>query len=131
MLSFLSGIKTYLIMAGIFVLLVTAFIFYYKYNQNQLAQLNQTIAKQQLALDTEAATIKKLNDAIVNTQLASDALNAKFTTIEKDTSQLTKEFSSHDLATIANKKPGILEDLVNNATKKTLTQFETISQPGA
>ena len=133
MLGMLSGLiggaKSYIIMAVLGAVVIGAAYFYFNYTQNKIAELNKTIATQELSIQIQHATIEKLNFHIKLSNEARYELDREYAKIEQDVGKLAKLFSDHDFGNLALKKSGLIENLVNKGTKKIFTHFEEISNP--
>lgn len=128
--KFLAGYKLYLIGGVVISVMFAGAYFYYNYSQDKIASLNKEITTLQFAKQVQDQTIKALTDRMIASQKANDELSKKFAIIEENSRNLSKIFESHDLDNIAKSKPTLVERRVNDATKKVLQDFETITQPG-
>jgi len=101
--------------------------YYYDTTQNTIASLRENNAKLEVANETNQATIKqmalgtaRLND--LTNQLAQD-----LQTSERYGDELRSTLNKHNLTHLANKKPGLIEKRMQNATDKLWDDLEGIT----
>ena len=104
---------------------------YVKNLQKNLEIARANVAKMEVALQTseqslqlERAESKRLGE--LNTQLSSDLQKA-----EQYGDELRATLQKHDLTHLANKKPGLIEKRMQNATNKLWDDLESITDPNA
>ena len=101
--------------------------YYYDTTQNTIASLRENNAKLEVANETNQATIKqmalgtaRLND--LTNQLAQD-----LQTSERYGDELRSTLNKHNLTNLANRKPGLIEKRMQNATDKLWDDLEGIT----
>ena len=100
---------------------------YYKDTQQRISTLTQNNAKLKSANDTNTATIQQLNkNALALNQLIDD-LGSKLKKAEQYGDELRNTLRKHNLTHLANKKPGMIEKRMQNATDKLWDNLESIT----
>ena len=101
--------------------------FYYKDTQARIQTLTENAAKLEIATQTQKNTIDTLvQDAEKNAELAKE-LNTRLEAANNYKNQLIGKLRKHDLSRLSQQKPLLVEGKINHATKKLLTEFETIT----
>ena len=100
---------------------------YYKDTQQRISTLTQNNAKLKSANDTNTATIQQLNkNALALNQLIDD-LGSELKKAEQYGDELRNTLRKHNLTHLANKKPGMIEKRMQNATDKLWDDLESIT----
>ena len=100
---------------------------YYKDTQQRISTLTQNNAKLKSANDTNTATIQQLNkNALALNQLIDD-LGSELKKAEQYGDELRNTLRKHNLPHLANKKPGMIEKRMQNATDKLWDNLESIT----
>ena len=100
---------------------------YYKDTQQRISTLTQNNAKLKSANDTNTATIEQLNkNALALNQLIDD-LGSELKKAEQYGDELRNTLRKHNLTHLANKKPGMIEKSMQNATDKLWDNLESIT----
>ena len=98
---------------------------YYKDTQQRISTLTQNNAKLKSANDTNTATIQQLNkNALALNQLIDD-LGSELKKAEQYGDELRNTLRKHNLTHLANKKPGMIEKRMQNATNKLWDDLES------
>jgi hypothetical protein len=117
-----SSWKIYLgIGIGVTVLLsIGAAAWYFNWSQDTIAVLEADKAKLELVVDEQQATIASMK-AFAEKQ-AQDllALQSNLASSEVDKSKLSELLAKHDLTALARSKPKLIEQRINDASKKAL-----------
>lgn len=103
--------------------------FYVKKLQSDLQTARENVAKMEVAVQTAEASVKTLQeDAIkmaeLNAQLTTDLQKA-----EQYGDELRATLQKHNLTHLANKKPGLIEKRMQNATDKLWDDLADITNP--
>jgi len=103
--------------------------FYVKKLQNDLETARANVAKMQVAVQTAEASIKTLQQdaekmAALNQQLSADLQKA-----EKYGDELRATLQKHNLTHLANKKPGLIQKRMQDATNKLWDDLGSITDP--
>ena len=100
---------------------------YYKDTQQRISTLTQNNAKLKSANDTHTATIEQLNkNALALNQLIDD-LGSELKKAEQYGDELRNTLRKHNLTHLANKKPGMIEKRMQNATDKLWDDLESVT----
>ena len=101
--------------------------YYYDTTQNTIAQLRNNNAKVEVANETNQATIKKMGENTVRINALTDTLNLNLQKAEEYGDQLRATLNKHNLTHLANKKPGLIEKRMQDATDKLWNDIESIT----
>ena len=120
------GIQSY-IMAGLGIALLAVcgiFYWYFDNSQDKIATLNQNQAKLEGAVSQQKEFIESLerqaekqSKSIV--QLSKDQVSA-----EQEKERLLATLRKHNLEALAKAKPGLVEERINDATRKRFREIE-------
>ena len=100
---------------------------YYKDTQQRISTLTQNNAKLKSANDTNTATIQQLNkNALALNQLIDD-LGSELKKAEQYGDELRDTLRKHNLTHLANKKTGMIEKRMQNATDKLWDDLESVT----
>ena len=105
--------------------------FYVKKLQSDLETARANVAKMEVALETSENSLKLERAETVrlgelNLQLSSDLQKA-----EQYGDELRATLQKHNLTHLANKKPGLIEKRMQNATDKLWDDLESITGPNS
>ena len=105
--------------------------FYVKKLQSDLETARVNVAKMEVALETSESSLKLERAETVrlgelNLQLSSDLQKA-----EQYGDELRATLQKHNLTHLANKKPGLIEKRMQNATDKLWDDLESITGPNS
>ena len=105
--------------------------FYVKKLQSDLETARANVAKMEVALETSESSLKLERAETVrlgelNLQLSSDLQKA-----EQYGDELRATLQKHNLTHLANKKPGLIEKRMQNATDKLWDDLESITSPNS
>jgi len=101
--------------------------YYYDTTQNTIAQLRENNAQLSVANDTNQATIKKLEGDSERLNALTNQLVLDLQKSEKYGDELRATLNKHDLTHLANKKPGLIEKRMQNATDKLWDDLESVT----
>jgi hypothetical protein len=112
------GMKLVAIMAAVLFTVAISFSWYYKDTQKRMITLVENSAKFEVsALANEAALIQVQEDAVRMVEL-NRTLQADLQRAEQYGDDLRMKLIRHDLTLLALKKPGLIEQRINDATQK-------------
>ncbi len=119
-MSMLSKLKIYAAIGVSILLMVGLGYWYYRDTQARLEQLSADRAKLETAVKIQQDTIQGMTDFYAGqaenlTQLQKDIASAES---EKD--KLAEKLSRHDLTALARRKPKLIENRMNAATRKVI-----------
>ena len=92
--------------------------YYYDTTQNTIASLRENNAKLEVANETNQATIKQMGQDTARLNDLTNQLALDLQTSEKYGDELRSTLNKHNLTHLANKKPGLIEKRMQNATDK-------------
>jgi len=101
--------------------------YYYDTTQATIAQLRENTAKLEVANEENQATITKMTENSVRLNELTDQLNKDLRKSEEYGDQLRNTLNKHNLTHLANKKPGLIEKRMQNATDKLWDDLESIT----
>lgn len=116
----------------IFVLIaILGAYFHYKSVVSERDLLAQNNASLQLAFDAEQKATKKLQDLLSASyarferlEVTIESLSIAQNNARKELEVLNGKFRKHDLEALAKKKPGLIENRLNNGTRDTFRMLE-------
>ena len=91
-------------------------------NDNKILQVNQS--KLEGAVADQEVTIKKQMANAAQIQSINSELREQQTVLQKDKKNLAKKLGRHELDILAQNKPGLVEKIINRASKNELRCFE-------
>ena len=101
--------------------------YYYDTTQNTIAALRENNAKLEVANETNQATIKQMGQDTARLNDLTNQLALDLQTSEKYGDELRSTLNKHNLTHLANKKPGLIEKRMQNATDKLWDDLESIT----
>ena len=122
-------LRVYLIIIILGVLSTGAYAdkYYYDTTQAKIAQLRENNVKLEVANEENQQTIKKMGEDKQRLNALTDQLSADLRKAEEYGDQLRNTLNKHDLTHLANKKPGLIEKRMQNATDKLWDDLESIT----
>ena len=99
--------------------------YYYKDTQKRIAQLQQNNAKLEVANQTNQKTIKKMKENAEQLNALTDQLQIELRKAEEYGDELRATLNKHNLTHLANKKPGLIEKRMQDATDKLWKDLES------
>tara|TARA_B110000459_G_scaffold60059_1_gene67291 strand:+ start:2502 stop:2900 length:399 start_codon:yes stop_codon:yes gene_type:complete len=101
--------------------------YYYDTTQNTIAALRENNAKLEVANETNQATIKQMGQDTARLNDLTNQLALDLQTSEKYGDELRSTLNKHNLTHLANRKPGLIEKRMQNATDKLWDDLESIT----
>ena len=105
--------------------------YYYDTTQNTIAQLRDNNAKLEVANETNQATIEKMGQDTARLNELNSELNMNLRKSERYGDELRDTLNKHNLTHLANKKPGLIEKRMQNATDKLWDDLESLTSDDA
>jgi phage host-nuclease inhibitor protein Gam len=105
--------------------------YYYDTTQNTIAQLRDNNAKLEVANETNQATIEKMGQDSKRLNELNSELNVSLRKSERYGDELRDTLNKHNLTHLANKKPGLIEKRMQNATDKLWDDLESLTSDDA
>ena len=101
--------------------------YYYDTTQATIAQLRENNAKLEVANKENQQTITKMQENNIALNKLTDQLNADLRKAEKYGDELRNTLNKHDMTHLANKKPGLIEKRMQDATDKLWDDLESVT----
>ena len=101
--------------------------YYYDTTQATIAQLRENNAKLEVANQENQQTIKKMGEDAIRLNALTDQLSADLRKAEEYGDELRNTLNKHDMTHLANKKPGLIEKRMQNATDKLWDDLESVT----
>ena len=99
----------------------------YDTTQSTIAQLRENNAKLEVANQENQQTIKKMGENATRLNALTDQLSADLRKAEEYGDELRNTLNKHDLTHLANKRPGMIEKRMQDATDKLWDDLESIT----
>jgi hypothetical protein len=123
------GLKLAFASAAMMLVLCGVFYVYYNDTQERIAILNANNAKLETAVQISEASIATLqNNAIRNAEL-NVQLQQELQKAEQYGDELRATLQKHNLTALAQKKPGLIENRMQNATDSLWNDLRGITDP--
>ena len=123
------GFKLSIILGGLLLVSISGSAWYIDRLQDNIS----TLKGNQIALET---SIAQQNDSIKNYLANQEQAQKQIQSLEKDKQEAVREvnklrttFAKHDLDNLALKKPKLIENIVNKATKKVKEEIIALTDP--
>jgi len=122
-------IRAYILIAVVGMIGVAAWgaKYYYDTTQATIAQLRENNAKLGVANEQNQATIAEMQQDAVRLNQLADQLNDDLRKAEQYGDELRNTLNKHNLTHLANKKPGLIEKRMQNATDKLWDDLESVT----
>ena len=101
--------------------------YYYDTTQATIAQLRENNAKLEVANEENQQTISKMQENNIALNKLTDQLNQDLKKSEEYGNELRNTLNKHNLTHLANKKPGLIEKRMQNATDKLWGDLESVT----
>ena len=102
-------------------------LFYVKQLQSNLEIARLNNAKLESAVETSEASLKLLKEDNARLNALSNQLNEDLRKAEQYGDELRATLQKHDLTHLANKRPGLIEKRMQNATDKLWNDLESLT----
>ena len=102
---------------------------YYVSTQNTIAQLRENNAKLEVANQENQAKINQMVSDNKRLNELTDQLNIDLRKSEEYGDELRATLNKHNLTHLANKKPGLIEKRMQDATDKLWDDLESVTSP--
>lgn len=123
------GLKLAFVSAAMMLVLCGVFYWYYNDTQERIAILNANNAKLETAVQISESSIATLQkDAIRNAEL-NVQLQQELQQAEKYGDELRATLQKHNLTALARKRPGLIENRMQNATDSLWDDLRGITDP--
>jgi len=123
------GLKLAFVSAAMMLVLCGVFYWYYNDTQERIAILNANNAKLETAVQISEASIATLQqDAVRNAELNAN-LQRDLQTAERYGDELRATLQKHNLTALAQRKPGLIENRMQNATDNLWDDLRGVTDP--
>ena len=123
------GLKLAFVSAAMMLVLCGVFYWYYNDTQERIAILNANNAKLETAVQISEASIATLQqDAVRNAELNAN-LQRDLQTAERYGDELRATLQKHNLTALAQRKPGLIENRMQDATNSLWNDLRSITDP--
>lgn len=123
-----SGIQLYLIIGGLVASLLGGTIFYIKHLHSSIDTYKKNEVKLNVAIKSEKAHVKRLKKKIVRANKIVRKTRKELQESRNIVIDMRKKFAKTDIKKVGDDTPEVLEKKINNATKRVLDCFESLSQ---
>ena len=103
--------------------------YYYKDTQARIQILTENSARLEVATQQQTQTIKTLVDDAERFGKLNRELNTQLEAANDYKNVLIEKLQRHDLARLSMQKPGLVENIINNATKELFNSLEQLTTP--
>lgn len=114
--------------SGVFLLIIAVLIcvgyFYYNSTQKQLQALADANARLELSVKLNEEVITRQREAIQKQSVENTRLNRALEDAESEREELINIFREHDLNDISVRRPGLIENRINEGTRNVFEQLE-------
>ena len=101
--------------------------YYYDTTQATIAQFRENNAKLEVANEENQQTIKKMGEDAIRLNALTDQLGEDLRKAEEYGDELRNTLNKHDMTHLANKKPGLIEKRMQDATDKLWDDLESVT----
>ena len=101
--------------------------FIYNDTMQRMATLRDNNAKLEVANEENQATIQKMTEDAIRLNALTDQLGEDLRKAESYGDELRNTLNKHNLTHLANKKPGMIEKRMQNATDKLWDDLESVT----
>jgi len=122
-----GGITMYMVIA--MVVMGGLFGLYFKMSQAKISELNQEVAVQKAGKESAEANLRIQRAENDKQQELLQTMASASAVIRKEQEVTIDLFANHDLKTLAERKPGLIETRVNRATQAVNDELERITDP--
>ena len=103
--------------------------YYYKDTQSRIQILTENSARLEVATQQQNQTIQTLVDDAERFGELNRELNSQLEAANDYKNVLIEKLRRHDLARLSMQKPGLVETVINNATKELFDSLEKLTTP--
>lgn len=118
---------TWIYTLGIYAAIAAGGYFYYTWSQSEIMDLTLENAVYESAHVQNLATIQQLQDTAEENEESYKELNGRKDLAEEYGRTLEKKLQKHNLTRLAIAKPGLIEKIINDATKEKLESLESLT----
>ena len=123
----LGSLKIYAMIAVAVGTMIAGFYWYYQDSQKRLMALMENQAKLETAVQLQEQTIQQQQEDMKKQAETLKVVNDQFAKAQKDKQILSDKLSKHEIGHLAEKKPVLIEKIINKATDNAGRCFEILS----
>jgi hypothetical protein len=123
----MMGMRLTAVMAILLMFVSGSFYWYYNDTQKRMVILVENNAKLEVGIKTNEETIASLNSSIASSNAELTRINNAFSSSREQNRLLLDKLSKHDIGTLAAIKPKLVENIINEASSKSLRCFDIMS----
>lgn len=103
--------------------------YYIQKLQSDLETARANVARMEVAVQTSEASLKLVQEETVRLTALNQSLSADLQKAEQYGDELRNTLQKHNLTHLANKKPGLIQERMQNATDKLWDDLADITDP--
>ena len=103
--------------------------YYIQKLQSDLEIARANVAKMEIAVQTSEASLKLVQQETVRLNALNQSLSADLQKAEEYGDELRNTLQKHNLTHLANKKPGLIQERMQNATNKLWDDLADLTDP--
>jgi hypothetical protein len=119
--------KIYMIIGAVVLTMAGGFAVYFKWSQAQMQAMAANNAKLETAVQIQEDTIKQQQEDMQKQAETLTVVNEKFAQAQAEKQALSDKLSKHEIGYLAEKKPGLVENVINKASNNAARCFEILS----
>jgi hypothetical protein len=119
--------KIYMIIGAVVLTMVGGFAVYFKWSQAQMQAMAANNAKLETAVQIQEETIKQQQEDMQKQAETLTVVNEKFAQAQSEKQALSDKLAKHEIGYLAEKKPGLVENVINKASNNAARCFEILS----
>ena len=100
---------------------------YYQYTQGQILVYATNAAQAEQAAIESNAALESMQQDLKNVQKQFNEVTEEFSNAQKRVDTLEEKLSEHDLGQLAQARPGLVENIINNASNEVIRCVEILS----
>jgi hypothetical protein len=101
---------------------------YFNFSQAKIAALESDKAKLTVAVDVQKKTIDSLQKFMSKQAQNLTDLQKELADAESERAKLAAKLAKHDLEELARKKPGLIENIINQASNKEIQDLKNMTR---
>lgn len=119
--------RLYLIIGAVFLTTLGGFYWYFSYSQKVIETLQANNAKLEVSIKSQNEAMSRLDNAF-NTQTRElDNLRTQNVALINEKKELSDKLIKHDWEELSRRKPGLIENRINNGTKELFDSLTDIT----
>lgn len=119
--------KIYMMIGAVVLTMAGGFALYFKWSQDQMRTMAANNAKLETAVAIQEETIKQQQEDMQKQAETLTVVNEKFAQAQAEKQALSDRLAKHEIGYLAEKKPGLVENIVNKASNNAARCFEILS----